>query len=431
MLYFRMPALPPAGGWPAAALQPHIGSQSFLQPHIGSQSLLQPHIRGRSALQPHIGSRSFLQPHIRGHDAGDDGDDADAARREALEASYAWPWFGTDGDWADYGPAAMQAQALLKVRTRILRPEDPRVTAARQLGTPRNLPAPRGAGAAARAAALWRWQPPFRVMAVVAELSSRLRVQQGRVHWVHEPAAGKGLVAAPVFELLPRPANFDCALQIDKVLRAAVERQDRLAEILSQADEIGPFFEAIVGVDRSLAPRLGELLDAAWEAATLVVMALKNEVAELRPFQRSDAVLPMLTTPGHGSLPSGHATMATLASELLIALRYAGDPDRCAQLDQLARRIAFNRVVAGVHFPMDSHVGYALGRQLAATLVAAARGGPLPKVVPLRVERDSTLEEAGERPGDLPPDRTQRIRHLAQWPLLWQAAEAELIQLRV
>ena len=57
---------------------------------------------------------------------------------------------------------------------------------------------------------------------------------------------------------------------------------------------------------------------------------------------------------------------ALLLSELLYP---AGDARRSA-LDRLARRIAFNRVVAGVHFPIDSAAGSALAHQLAATLVA-------------------------------------------------------------
>lgn len=344
-------------------------------------------------------------------------------------SGFGWPWFGVDADWWQSGPDAMQAYALQKVRTCIVRPEDPRATSTRQAGTKRNEKDPAAARVRTKLAPLWRWQGPFRVMAVVAELSSRLRTHGAEVRWVGEDGGDGALVSHRIFALGALPT--DHAFQIDKVMRAAVERQDRLPEILSQADEIGPFFDAVTGVDRSVAPRLAELLETAWEVATLVVMALKNHHAALRPFQRSDSVLPVIPTPGHGSLPSGHATMATLASELLCALRFGKDPQRCGQLDRLARRIAFNRVVAGVHFPIDSEVGYQLGRRLAAALVAAARGGDLPADEVTVVRKDATLRESDDRPAPVAVDPARPIEALGQWSLMWQAAVAELELLRV
>jgi hypothetical protein len=93
----------------------------------------------------------------------------------------------------------------------------------------------------------------------------------------------------------------------------------------------------------------------------------------------------MVPTPGHGSWPSGHATEAFLAATLLEALLNAastgsgpGNGSRShEQLQRLAARIAVNRTVAGLHYPVDSAAGRLLGTALAEFLVARATGGKL------------------------------------------------------
>ena len=92
----------------------------------------------------------------------------------------------------------------------------------------------------------------------------------------------------------------------------------------------------------------------------------------------------MIETPGHGSWPSGHATEAFAIALLLEKLlNAASHPDAalpngtaCREdLQRLAARISTNRVVAGLHFPVDSACGRLLGTALAEFLVARATGG--------------------------------------------------------
>jgi membrane-associated phospholipid phosphatase len=94
----------------------------------------------------------------------------------------------------------------------------------------------------------------------------------------------------------------------------------------------------------------------------------------------------MIVTPTHGSLPSGHATeVAIMAYVLWSLMRGAapstppvgatgnpqyGGPEWGRQFMGLAERIAVNRQVAGVHFPVDSSAGALLGLTLGAYLVA-------------------------------------------------------------
>ena len=430
MLYFSqppisMPAVPVPVG---AAMQPHIVGHSMLQPHIIGQAMMQPHIGSHAALQPHIIGKTALQPHIIGGSVNE----FEAAQQGAV-SNFGWPWFGVDPSWAFNGMAALQAQALEKVRSKILRSQDARAAASGPArGSGRNAKAAsKGVSGLVATDDLWRWHAAFRVKAVVAEITGRLQVHGTTVDWLGLPGKSGTLRCDRLLTVDAPGPRFDYREQIDKVLRAAIERQDRLPEILIQADSIALFFDAVTGIDRAQAPRFAELLEVAWEVTTLVVMALKNSIGELRPFQRNDAVQPLIPTPGHGSLPSGHATMSVVASELLAALRYEKDAERCNQLDRLVRRIAFNRVVAGVHFPMDSMAGYELGRQLAGALIAAARAGALPLAITTSFRSDTELREADNRPKALTLQPKLRIAALPNWSLLWRAAQYELQLLRV
>ena len=80
---------------------------------------------------------------------------------------------------------------------------------------------------------------------------------------------------------------------------------------------------------------------------------------------------PMISCPLHASWPSGHATEGFLFARILVALLDGtkGDgslmPLWANQLMRQASRIAVNRTVAGLHFPVDSAAGSLLGLTLA------------------------------------------------------------------
>ena len=336
------------------------------------------------------------------------------ARRSAPTA----PWRGVDPAWVyQGGPEALLAQALERTRAKIIRPSDPRA-----------LPQTRGLMQAPAAAvhttvALWRWGGEYRVQAVLADLGWRLRVEHVSKTRLSRLLAG-GVVTLTLPDFTKRPPRF-AEDQIDKVQRAAVEREGRLPEILAQRDDLWPFLRMVLGAEATVSPRLEELMAVAWRWATPLVMALKNDVAALRPVQFAASVLPVIPTPTHGSLPSGHATMAALSVEILTQLLLGGDQThpRAVQLDRLARRIAFNRVVAGVHFPLDSAVGYGLGLQLAGHFVAWATGRKAYKAFVFDPDKHSQLTESGVRPS-LKPARTAAGKS-APLALLWDAAHRE------
>jgi hypothetical protein len=91
----------------------------------------------------------------------------------------------------------------------------------------------------------------------------------------------------------------------------------------------------------------------------------------------SPQVQPMILSPGHGSLPSGHATEAHIVAHVLWSLLTAADATKTYpwfdQLMRQAARVAINRTIAGVHFPVDSAAGQVLGLALGEYFVHRAR----------------------------------------------------------
>ena len=90
----------------------------------------------------------------------------------------------------------------------------------------------------------------------------------------------------------------------------------------------------------------------------------------------------MITTPGHGAYPSGHATQAFMLARLLDGLLGLSihAPSKALQLYRQASRIATNRVVAGVHFPVDSVAGRLLGHVIAEYVLALLNVSDVPNV---------------------------------------------------
>ena len=92
------------------------------------------------------------------------------------------------------------------------------------------------------------------------------------------------------------------------------------------------------------------------------IVVAKEHFARPRPPQHSADVKPILDFSSNDSYPSGHATVAHLYATLLARMF----PEKSHELFARADQYAYNRVVAGVHYPSDVHAG-----QIAAAVIAS------------------------------------------------------------
>jgi membrane-associated phospholipid phosphatase len=171
----------------------------------------------------------------------------------------------------------------------------------------------------------------------------------------------------------PTPAIF--MKQLDFLDTYADLREDRASEILAQMTPPVAFWSSIAYLHPDRTKKTLELLDAALGLVAAVEQRIKHALACRRPNEYSAQVQPMILTPGHGSFPSGHATEAHMIARILWELRGGTPGDALGvELMRQAARIAINRTVAGLHFPVDSCCGQMLGLTLARYFVRRAKG---------------------------------------------------------
>ena len=158
------------------------------------------------------------------------------------------------------------------------------------------------------------------------------------------------------------------------VMSMADLRAERAEEILTQIDHQWSFWSALLPLRADLKPRTLEALQSVIWLCVSVEMRFKQVLGVRRPQEFSPQVQPVITTPGHGSFPMGHATQAYAVAETLRRLLRLNTTDLlAAQLERQAHRISINRIVAGVHFPVDLVAGMMLGKSLAAFAHACAQ----------------------------------------------------------
>jgi hypothetical protein len=169
---------------------------------------------------------------------------------------------------------------------------------------------------------------------------------------------------------LTRPPVEVFVKQLNLVNNYADLREDRASEVLSQIDAVLAFWSSVVNLHPDRRRWTLELLATAVRMAGHVEMRFKHALACRRPVELSPQIQPMILTPGHGSLPSGHACEAFVAAYVLWQLIAPKSQEYCVQLLRQAARVAINRQVAGVHFPVDSAAGQVLGLSLGEYFVA-------------------------------------------------------------
>jgi membrane-associated phospholipid phosphatase len=177
---------------------------------------------------------------------------------------------------------------------------------------------------------------------------------------------------------LTRPRTQVFMDQLDWVRAYTDLRADRISEIFLQLDDMASFFGAQAYLDSGRRKYTLMMMDIARSFATHLEIPLKYYCRAPRPIDFAMEVQPVIQTPDHSSFPSGHATEAFAMATVLYRLstgKSAGDGvDEMALPFRLAHRIAANRTVAGVHFPVDSRAGAFVGCAAGELIYAVATG---------------------------------------------------------
>jgi len=275
---------------------------------------------------------------------------------------------------------------------------------------------------------LWRWESWCRGCVFDFELASELRFTKPAADTVRLSDRRGEIVS------LTRPPLATFRKQLDHVEKYADLREDRASEILAQIGMQTDFWGLIAYLHPTRTAKTLEVLLTALRLTILVEMRIKHALACPRPLEYSSQIQPMILTPGHGSLPSGHSTQAYLIAEVYWALLPPArkNPLLREQLMRQAARVAINRTVAGVHFPVDSAAGRVLGTTLAEHFISRATRS---KFTPRRFKGRAFDRASDFNPADAirrsasgrPPAYVQLLRDAAAAPcetLAWLWAEA-------
>lgn len=256
---------------------------------------------------------------------------------------------------------------------------------------------------------LARWEPAVRSQIFDFELLSRL----GVTAWPRPQVSDKGAQRITLWHLnvdapadpggavaVPPACRYQPLIAFDRPPEAVFQEQlafmrsyadlrpDRVTEIVEAAPSVVPFMASVCYLRPDAKRWTMELIEVVLQLARYAEQRVKHGLACRRANEYSPQVQPIILTPGHGSLPSGHSAesfaVARVLSELLRAADiasanaapppYQGD-GYALQLVRMAARIAVNRTVAGVHFPIDSIAGALLGLTLGEYFLARVRGG--------------------------------------------------------
>ena len=219
-------------------------------------------------------------------------------------------------------------------------------------------------------------------------------------------ATGTVAVIGGIAIPLQPPSNGYLRNSMRFVKAAADLRSDRYAEIMVQQGDLLYFFAAQERLDAARAKWTLRLMGTLYDLVVPMEQQLKFYCSSPRPIDFSRQVMPIIQTPGHSTYPSGHAIEAYAFATYLAALRLGGtahvltylqngaaDP-QVEMLFKLAARIAENRTVAGVHFPIDSAHGSIVGAVAALVYCAALEGKRVHGISNIRLSETTDNDEA-------------------------------------
>src|SRR5262245_497282 len=166
---------------------------------------------------------------------------------------------------------------------------------------------------------------------------------------------------------LRKLAVGDDAVALERVRywdeRAPAHRWNEMLTTLALRDDLA----AAVGI------RAFAMLNVAIDDALIAAWDSKYAYERPRPIDLDGSLVPEVAVPSSPSYPCEHAVTAGAAAAILAHL-FPADADR---LDAAAHEAAWSRVVAEAVYPSDVRAGLALGRAVAARVIAHAQLDPL------------------------------------------------------
>ena len=186
---------------------------------------------------------------------------------------------------------------------------------------------------------------------------------------------------------IQRPKRPVFEAQMETVHQWCELRAERLQEIITQIGIPLQYWTSVVDLNPTTHPFTLQFLHLGLAFASYVNQPIKHILACPRPTAYSSAVQPVINPRRFAAFPSGHATEAFLVARLLQRvmgvsshiISEAGKQEITPvelQLQRLATRIANNRVVAGVHFPVDATAGRMVAETLVEYLIARSESAP-------------------------------------------------------
>ena len=170
--------------------------------------------------------------------------------------------------------------------------------------------------------------------------------------------------------------------QLRATLARADEREPRFAEIIDQHSGEGAlkYWLGTLMIDAST-PATYQLVHVARRLGEVVVMCLKGHFAEARPSQVCPTIAPMIDPPVTPSFPAGHALQSHLISLMVNASGRVINQGN--SLFVLSNRVGENRIIAGLHYPLDNEAGVDAAEKVFAMLTTADAKRRCPKFAAL------------------------------------------------
>ena len=180
------------------------------------------------------------------------------------------------------------------------------------------------------------------------------------------------------FRAPPPPDQTATQKELGEIEQAAAKRDHTALDVVAYWDTGSPSYRwseiAVAehlkkGVGWPVASRNLALMHVAIYDAMIAAWDSKFVYNRPRPIAAKPGLATVVANPPSPSYPAEHAVAAGAASEVLAYVF----PDRAAFFRQQAAEAAQSRLTAGVNYPSDIAAGLALGRQVAALVIARGK----------------------------------------------------------